>query len=231
MSHKLTETTVRDFGGGWDVADSDKSLGSKFQPVSDNIIRLIEGSFGIRPGTFLFADMKQGVETVVAPASYSVTTINASGIIKITKNAHGLVNGNHVNITSWSATIAGITSADVLGVHGVRIVDANNFNIYVRKNATSATTASITIGWTQDTHVIGGRDIYGRYFKDRIFVFSDTGEIVSVDINGTIAPVWNFGIAQGLTTPVQPWGPCLRISAEIIKGRLIAVNGATNDKP
>ena len=33
--------------------------------------------------------------------------------------------------------------------------------------------------------MVGGRDIYGRYYKDNLIVFTDIGEIVAVDINGT----------------------------------------------
>lgn len=232
MTYKLEETTVRDYGGGWDVSDSDKSLGSKFQPVSDNVVRQTDGSFSIRPGTQLFADMRQGTETVVAAASYPVTTTAGGTLVKINKTAHGLVNGNHINITSWVGSVGGLVASDVLGVHGIQFIDANNFYIFVRKaGITAGGPTGITIGYTSDTHALGGRDIYGRYFSDNLIVFSDIGEIVRVDGTATVTPLWNAGIAAGKAPVVPPWGPCRRISAEIIKGRLIAVNGATNDKP
>lgn len=320
MTYNLQQSTIRDFGGGWDVSDSDKSLASKYQPISDNIVRQTDGSFSIRPGTQLFADMKQGVETVVAPIVCTVTTVGGasaaitkvaksttnggptvvtvgaadiskfinginvsisgvtvtgltlangshpissvnspvntfalagvntfsaasdqttgtmtastegSGVIKITKAAHGLSDGDHVNITTWTGVVGGIASADVLGVHSVDVIDANNFTIYVRKAATTGT-GSVNIGWTRDTHALGGSDIYGRYYKDNIFVFSDTGEIVRIDKDGVVRQVWNHVIAQGLVPATVPWSNCRRVSAEIVKGHLIAVNGATNDKP
>jgi hypothetical protein len=320
VTYKLAQSTVRDFGGGWDVSDSDKSLSSKYQPISDNIVRQTDGSFSIRPGSRLFADLKQGAETVVAPAACTVVTtgsaINvvitslsksgvggpavctvapadiakfvnnmvvnitgvpavgmtpamgphiissvgapantftlagvdtsgaaaaqtdlkvkastiATGVVKITKATHGMSDGDHINITSWSAPIGGIAAADFLGVHAVDVIDGNNFTIYVRAVPTTAS-ASITIGWTRDTHALGGGDIYGRYYKDSIFVFSDTGEVVKVDVAGTVTKVWNHAIAQALAIPMPPWSNCRRISAEIVKGHLLAVNGATNDKP
>jgi hypothetical protein len=320
MTTNLVETTVRDFGGGWNVSDSDKSLTSKYQTISDNIVRQTDGSFSIRPGTRLFADMKQGTETVVAPAAYTVSvstsviiavtnltksavggpavatvaaadipkfangqTINfigadathsqangyhvissvnspvntfamagvdtsaagaaqttgmtcsiyvagtAPGVLKITKTAHGYTSGMHVNITSWSSDIAGITAASILGNHGIVVHDANTFSIYVRALATATTSLSITIGYTVDNHAIGGRDIFGRYYKDNLFVFSDTGEIVAIDKDGTVTQVWNYQKAAAIS--IQPWGPCKRISAEIVRGKLIAVNGSANDKP
>ena len=57
----------------------------------------------------------------------------------------------------------------------------------------------------------------------------DTGEIVAVDKDGTSVQVWNAAKAAALT--LTPWGPCKRISAEIVRGKMICVNGALNDKP
>lgn len=319
MTHRLSETSIRDFGGGWDVSDSDKALGSKFQPISDNIVRKTDGSFAIRPGTRLFSDLKNGTESVYAPAAHTVTTNAGTSGIVITKISHtnpcqitvgagdiakfrdkqtisivgadtahaaangvhqignvgtpantftligvstssatvdqtsgatattfgsgeivinwpghGIISGGHVNITTWSTSIGGFTAGDVLGYHGVHSIDGNNFSIYVRKLATSSATGTVTIGFTKDNHILGGRDIYGRYFKDHIIVFSDIGEIIAVSKDGSSIQIWSYDIAtypSGAQSPIEPWGPCRRISAEIVKGRLIAVNGATNDKP
>jgi hypothetical protein len=176
--------------------------------------------------------LKQGVETVVPPAAYTVETAIGTGYLQITKTAHGYTSGQHITITSWSASIAGIDPADILGTHGIHKVDANKFYIYVRKGATATTSASITIGWTHDTHLLGGDGIYGRYFKDHLIVFSNMGEIVAISGAGVPTIIWNLTLSQTQDASViEPWGPCLRISAEIVRGHLLAVNGATNDKP
>src|SRR5882672_4219950 len=99
MTVKLEETTLRDWGGGWDVSDSDKSLSSKYQPISDNVVRQTDGSFSIRYGSQLFADLRQGVETTVNALTVTAQTFAGSGNIKIVSNAHGFVNGNHVTIS------------------------------------------------------------------------------------------------------------------------------------
>ena len=232
MTSPLKETTIRDFGGGWDVSDSDKNLTSKYQPISDNIIRLTDGSIRIRPGTILFGDLRQGTTATVAAASYTVATTNASGVIKITKNAHGYTTGQHIIITSWSTTINNITSAMMVGVsYGINVNDANNFSIYTRNNANATGTGAVTIGWTYDTNMLssGASDIFGKYYKDNIIIFADDGEIFAVNSAGTPSVVWSYSKAAALT--LQPWGPCKRVSAEVVRGHLLAVNGSLNDKP
>jgi hypothetical protein len=226
----LEEVTIRDFGGGLDVSDSDKALSSKYQVVSDNVIRGTDGHFRTRYGSKLFAMLRTGTETVVAATSYTLTTVNTSGVVKVTKTAHGYASGDHINITSFTGgAINGLAASLFTGVFGIVVNDANNFSFYVRGAATSSGTGSRTIGWTRDTHVLSGGDIFGRYYKNNLIVFSDDGEIAAVDSTGTATRIWNYQRAASLT--VQPWSKCQRISAEIIRGRLIAVNGALNDKP
>lgn len=229
-SSQLEETTVRDFGGGWNVSDSDKALSSRFQPVSDNVVRGTDGHFRVRYGDMLFADMQKGTSVDVALAAFNVTTVNASAVLKITKAAHGYASGDHVTITSFSADVNGLLAANIVGkTFGIVVNDANNFSIYVRGAATSSGTVARNIAWTRDTHVLSGRTIYGRYYKNHIIVFTDGGEIAAVDAAGVATRIWSYQIAAALTLP--PWTTCKRVSAEIIRGRLIAVNGAENDKP
>jgi hypothetical protein len=229
MTTNLTETTIRDFGGGWNISDSDKSLTSKYQVISDNVVRQTDGSFSIRPGTRLFADLKQGVEATVTSRTVTANTTAGSGWVKITNTAHGLTSGMHINITAWSLAVGGILTTDFIGNFGVKVDDANNYWIYVRKAGVTIDTKSPVISYVSDTHMLGGKDIFGRYYKDNLFVFSDTGEIVAVDKTRTVTQVWNAAKAAALT--LAPWGPCKRVSAEIVRGKMIAVNGAINDKP
>jgi hypothetical protein len=148
------------------------------------------------------------------------------------KTAHGLTTQDHITFTSWTSVTIGtvLTPADFLGTFGVIVTDANTFWIYIRKaGITAAGPITATINYTKDNHMLGGKDIYGRYYRDKLYVFTDRGEIVAVDKDGVAVWIWNFKIADALA--IQPWGPCKRISAEIIRGRLICVNGAYNDKP
>jgi hypothetical protein len=229
-SNALKQATIRDFGGGWNVSDSDKALSSRYQRKSDNIVRGTDGHFRKRFGTKLFANLRLGTETVIAAASRNITTTNAQAKVLIAATAHGMSNGNHVKITTFSADINGILAANIVGkTFGILVNDANSFYIYVRGAATSSGTAARTVGWTRDTHVLGGNDIFGRYYKNNLIVFTDCGEVIAIDSSGTPTRIWDYTKANTLT--LNPWTSCDRVSAEIIRGRLIAVNGALNDKP
>ena len=56
-SELLRDTTIRDFSGGWNVADNDLNLQTNYSTILQNTIRSVDGSMGIRPGTKLFADV------------------------------------------------------------------------------------------------------------------------------------------------------------------------------
>lgn len=226
---RLLETTIRDFGGGWNVSDSDKALSSRFQPVSDNVIRGTDGHFKIRQGYKLFSRLTNGAEGVLDAGTFTFATTSATGVVRITRNAHGLTTGNHVTISGIEDAISGIYPEQLNGTHGIVVHDADNFDIYVRAAATDTLSETISPTISYDTHVLSGRTIFGRYYKDNLIVFAENGEIAAVNINGTATRIWSYEIAKGLT--VEPWSYSSRISAEIIRGRLIAVNGADNDKP
>lgn len=227
---KLKEATLRDFGGGWNASDSDKSLSSKFQVVSDNIVRGTDGHIRVRHGTKLFADLKQGIETAFAATAHDLTITSGKGEVKILWTAHPFVSGDHITLSGFTGgAIGGIPEAAFKGTFGVHVVDANNILIYIRISATTTVTASRTFVAVRDTHMLAGKSIFARYYKDYLMVFTNTGEIIAVNNMGVGQIIWNLKAAKLLTQ--SPWGPCKRVSAEVIRGRLIAVNGALNDKP
>ena len=175
MTTNLTETTIRDFGGGWNVSDSDKSLTSKYQTISDNIVRQTDGSFSIRPGTRLFADLKQGTETTVNNEVVAVTTSANSGWMKIVKTAHGLTSGKHINITAWSVAVGDCPRCCFCDRQSrCKIDDANTIGYMSESQALLwlPVLSTVTMSYSEDTHMIGGRDIFGRYYKDYLFVFT-----------------------------------------------------------
>jgi len=234
---QLQETTLRDFGGGWDLTDSDKALSARFQTVSDNIIRGTDGHWAKRYGTRLAIDLKQGVETVVPAAAVTVSYTNAQSTFKITKAAHGYTSGQHIKITDWPASINQWDQEEMVGkTFGIVVNDANNFTIYTRivADATVVGGGPFNIGWIHDTHVGGGNAIFGRYFSTAFIVFFDSGEVVACvpGFSGSIGTgviIWSYKLAAALT--LAPWTSCDRISAEIVRGKMIAVNGRANDKP
>jgi len=54
----LKTTTLREFGGGWNVIDNDLNLDSRFSRILTNMTLLQDGSLGIRQGTRLVTDLR-----------------------------------------------------------------------------------------------------------------------------------------------------------------------------
>lgn len=226
----LSDTTIRDFGGGWNVSDSDLNLNSRYQPVSDNVIRGIDGSFSARQGMALFADFKDGTETSVT-GSYNFTTVNTSPNVDIGYTAHGLSNGDHVTISGLVADVNGIPFSAINGTHSVLVVDANTLRIYARFAATSGSTVPLTVTLVTDDHMLGGNIIHDQYFNRRLIVFTDIGEIGTVDDDGNRARIWGTAEAEALTAGLVPTRACLHWSSGTFKSTVIACNGYDRDKP
>ena len=68
MAKRTKDTTIRDFGGGLNIADSDLNLSSKFSKVLDNMYRKLDGSLALRYGTTFFADISAGAAPVTGNA-------------------------------------------------------------------------------------------------------------------------------------------------------------------
>lgn len=78
--------------------------------------------------------------TPIALSNNSLTATNASNSIKITLTAHGLNVGSLINLAGLVGS-KGITNADIAGYQVVAsVVDANNFTILVKNNATGSGT-------------------------------------------------------------------------------------------
>lgn len=59
----LDTTTLREFGGGWNVIDNDLSLNPEYSTILDNMWRRPDGSLSVRYGTELFADISGAVNS------------------------------------------------------------------------------------------------------------------------------------------------------------------------
>lgn len=229
MSSKgIKVTTLRDFGGGWNVADSETNLANKYQPVSDNTVRGSDGSISIVQGDELFCDMELVDSTVVKTLSGSASFTIASGskIVKVLLNAHGLTSGQFITLTA-PTTLGGVP---ITGTWRLYVRDANNFEFAVDKVATSAANAEVTaIAATIDNRTLKSDLLYGRYYNQELVVFTEDGEAFAINALGVPKRIWSSVEALGFN--ISPWGPCDKVSAEVIKGKLIACNGRDKDKP
>lgn len=234
----LLDTTVSDFGGGWNVADSPLNLSSRFQTVSENILRGVNGSFGPRWGTELFADCRNGTETTVTPAgNITVNVTNNQPFVRFTVTAHGYSDGDHIRIPAGivlaSGSVGTIPLTEIEGLHGIMVVDADNFKIATRFNATSTTSGTLTIAsYVIDDHMLAGNIIHQQYFKQRMVLFDDIGEIATMDDGtGTLTRIWDIKKADTLSASLAPTRRCDMWSSTTFRSTIIACNGYDNDKP
>src|SRR4249919_1972166 len=86
---KLQNTSIRDFGGGLNVVDSEQNLTSKFSPVFDNMVTYTDRRVGPRPGYEMWLKLKQGAESAFAPFPASISTAAQSRVV-IVNIVHGL---------------------------------------------------------------------------------------------------------------------------------------------
>lgn len=233
----LDDTTIADFGGGWNVADSDLNMSSRFQPVSDNLIRGVNGSFAVRWGYQLFADCRDGEEGTIDlnPVDYSVS--NNSAYITITKVGHGLADGDHITITAaaiLTGTLGSIPAADCVGTFGVVVIDADNFKFAVATAASSTTTGTINLGDSvvTDDHTLAGDIVHMQYFNRHMLLFDSIGEIAKMsDVDGSLERIWSAHHADTLTSGLVPTRETELVSSTTFKSTVISCNGYDRDKP
>lgn len=226
---KKDQTTVRDFGGGWNVADSDLNLSSKFQPVSINVIRGSDGSMSVRWGTELFVDFRDGT-TSDTNAAGTIEIVNTAAYLKVNDTAHGLATGDHITISGQSA-IGNIPASDINRTHGVLVIDVDTYRVPLRTVASSSTTVAIDGTFIRDTHTLAGNIIHKQYFNRRLVVFDDIGEVGTITDAGAFERIWDYGKAEALTAGLLPTRWCDFWSSASFKSTLIACNGYDKDKP
>jgi len=80
------------------------------------------------------------------------------------------------------------------------------------------------------TGIVTGNVIEMVYFSDKLVVFTDTGQIMTIDGAGTRVVIWNTAIAAALVGAPGPWSSGLTtIDTTEFKGQMVCVNGV--DKP
>lgn len=228
----LPNTTLRNFGGGWNVSDSDLNLNSSFQPVSDNVVRGIDGSFSPRQGCSLWADFRVNEPTDHGNISLTIATTNATPNLEITFGAaHGLSNGDHITISGANDPIGGISADHINGTYGLLVVDADTIKVYTDVVATSTASHADTYGVITDDNELAGNIIHDMYFNRRLLVFTDIGEIAYVDDNMNMVRIWGISEAEALSAGLVPTRKCEHWSSDAFKSTVIACNGYDKDKP
>lgn len=228
----LKDTTIRDYGGGWNVSDSDLNLSSRFQPISTNVVRGTDGSFSVRMGTELSFDFETGTATDRGTVAFTASTVNGQPKITLLfPAAHGLSSGNHITISGATTALNGIPAENINGTHGIIVIDADEIHFFVDVAATSTGSAARSYDVVTDNHVIGGNIIHMQYFNRKLLVFTDIGEVGTADADGNLARIWGISEANALSAGLVPTRRCDHWSSDTFKSTVIACNGYNKDKP
>ncbi len=231
-SPPLRKTTIRDFGGGLNVIDTEQNLTSRFSPVFDNTIRYSDGSVSPRFGLEKWLKLKTGSTTSgTLPVGSQIKTTIGSPVVQIAWTGHPFANPTHAHLTlSGLGTINGIPAAELNGMHSVRYVDANTIEFFVRTLATSTgTPAAAGTAYTIDNHALGGTVVDAFYFNGYVIVVSSIGEIIRISETRVIERIWDYTIAHGLGGAPPPWGTTTLVAKDFWSGQALLSNG--RDKP
>ena len=229
---KLQNTTIRDFGGGLNVVDSEQNLTSKFAPVFDNMITYTDRRVGPRHGFEMWLKLKQGTATTTT-VDIAITTIAENKIVTVYWGAHPAMNAmSHVTISGWDITFNGVTPEMMNRTHGVRrVIDVNQFEIVVSNSpsATGGWSAGDNVTITHDTFMLGGEPVECKYFANYVIIWSSTGEIVRVDRDKNAQRILSHAIAYAQNNTRIGWTQTDIVASDIFGKELVCSNG--RDKP
>lgn len=103
----LRDSTARDFGGGWNVIDSDLNLSSKFAKVLTNMFRAPDASMQVRWGTRLFANLSTNFTATAVPVG--VTYFGTKLVVVSSLGDVVLVDGAGTKTVVWTHGTTGNT--------------------------------------------------------------------------------------------------------------------------
>jgi hypothetical protein len=183
----------------------------------------------------MWLKLKQGVVSS-GVANLTITATNQSRKLVINWNAHPFTAGatlQHVTFTGFSDTpggISGITADMMNRTHGVIYINANQFAIVVKGEATATGTSGLlTVGFVRDTHMLGGEPVECRYFSNYVILWSSIGEIIAIDRNKIASRLWSSAIAAALVNSPIGWSQTDMVAQDIFGKELCCSNGY--DKP
>ena len=117
---KLTDVTVRGFGGGWNTEDDDLSMSPKYQPVLKNFHRTTSGAQELRFGTQFFTS----VEAVMGSDIVDIHYFNGRIIAPCENGEVASITDAGVVTAIWNASFAAaLTGAPDPWSGGVEQVD------------------------------------------------------------------------------------------------------------
>ncbi len=194
-SNQMLDATLRDFSGGWNVVDNDLNLDNKFSKILENMQLGIDGANEVRPGTVLFAETNEYLDTIVNCEYYSghIIAVGRNGkLVKI--DATGKVNeiwsdtwannlnGNPDGWTTTTFASFAIFNGDLIVCNGINkpLIINSSINVEYLKDLATNTNANTPIARFVVAH--------GRYLVmagDLTAGAEDKLYISATDVSGT----------------------------------------------
>tara|TARA_X000001036_G_scaffold62332_1_gene52590 strand:- start:1929 stop:3743 length:1815 start_codon:yes stop_codon:yes gene_type:complete len=193
--NQMLDATLRDFSGGWNVVDNDLNLDNKFAKVLQNMQLGIDGANEVRPGTVLFAETNEYLDTIVNCEYYSghIIAVGKNGkLVKI--DATGKV--NEIWSDAWANNLDGspdgwttttfasfaVFNGDLIVCNGVNkpLIINSSINVEYLKDLATNTNANTPIARFVVAH--------GRYLVmagDLTAGTEDKLYISATDVSGT----------------------------------------------
>lgn len=122
-SEVLLTTTVRDFTGGLNVADTDLNMKPKYAKTLDNIERSLDGTLSVRPGTVLFSTLNAGADTTDI-----VNQIYFNGVVITVQKSGRVCNVTGTGAVTSMSTTWGATTFVSFTVFNSQLIICNGLN-------------------------------------------------------------------------------------------------------
>ena len=255
----LRTTTLREFDGGWNVIDNDLNLSPKFAKVLTNVLRLKDGSIGVRPGCRMLRNFRYTRATTLellvdASGEYIVDADDerivsvyralefdgtleddpfaftiSSNVVTVTHEAHGFVTGHEVTFAGAVAA-HGVDAEYLNDTFIVTFVTEDSYTIQIGTSATgNGSGGGNAVQYVGENDFVGDRIINATYFDDRIIAVSRDGTILEIDSQANSRVIFNSQIAAAQPDSPAGWGVLEFCSFAVFNGELIICNGI--DKP
>ena len=206
----LDSTTVRDFSGGLNIIDNELNLSSKYARVLDNILRLPDGSLGVRWGTEFIVDVNAYSNIGGSLPNNPASTVDTTSVVTITHTNHPFISGHKVTLAGLVDT-GGITAAQLNTTHVVTYVNANSYTIATAGTATSTVTGGGSSGTFVYNNQTLGADVVGMTYatfagEGWYIVVGKNGKIIAIrESTGQSILIWDTDIAAKLTGGPTGW--------------------------
>lgn len=212
ISQVIKWSTIRDFGGGWNVIDNDLNLSSRFAVVLTNMFRGADGSLQVRWGTRRHSQTNLA-EAVVVNFTTDVTTITtvaASTSVTLTLvSSKQFLRGQRIRIANVTGTYDTIIPSNINGDRLITAVATNGTTLTVTMGAAAGAGAGPTAladgDYSKGATTNNSNVVAMHYFDNHLVTVHADGSISKVDSVGQAEAIWNTDIASTMPGAPAAW--------------------------